>query len=724
MKVLILLTLLTVKVLAQDVTVKIKVVDENKNPIKDVIIELNQDKNRQRSVTDSLGFSKLTAKIGDAQITLKHISYRQYKANLKIYTDTLILIRLSTRIIKFNEITITATGHQANTIDVSNFVEVIDQKTFEKVSPSSFSDILKMKTSIYIRDYGGTPAQLKTISLRGTGSEHTVFLLNGVRISSFQNGLFDLSLLPVDVIERVEIIHSNMSSLYGADAIGGVVNVITKSKDELAEVKISTGSFGNMKFNLNLSSSLKNLNYLTSFTRNYGTGNFNYRYKLTNQEIILKRKNSHFSISDFYLNLSNQNISFSTLYFRSTRGIPAQTTKFDPSSTATQFDEDINLSLSIKKPFASSVLKANFLFKNSLLKYTNYDIIVAGSATESYSHNLTFTGIITYLFKTSFDFLLTPGLETSIGIANGNSFEKAKRVNIALFLIGEKVFKLWKFPDTKIYTMLRNDHFSDFGDKFIYKIGLNSGILKNPVLNLKFSYGTGFRAPTFNDLYWYGSGNKNLKPESSKSYDFGLVMFFESGGKLMPEFKFEASIFNIDITNRIVWLPSEENQNLWRPINIDEVNSKGVEFTGEVGISNFLRLNGNFTISQSIRRNKRTGYDATQNKQLIYIPKTTGNFSADLSLDKIFLIVQMNYVGLRYTTETNDRWLQPYIVVDAVFGFKYQIKSFAGDVKFSVKNLFNENYETIVGYPMPLRNYLIEFSLQIKNQTKQKGEAK
>jgi len=716
--------LLTINVLAQDVTVELKVIDENKTAVKDAIVEIQQINNRQRSITDSLGLTKLIAKTGDAKITIRHLSYRQYKSNLKINTDTLIIIQLSTRLIKLNEITVTATGYKANTAEVANFVEVIDEETFDKFLPNSFSDILKTGTSIYIRDYGGTPAQLKTISLRGTGSEHTVFMLNGVRISSFQNGVFDLSLLPADVIERIEIIHSNMSSLYGADAIGGVVNVITKRKNDLKELNIATGSFGTRKFNFNFSGSVKNLNYLASFTRNYGAGNFHYKYKLGNNEITLNRKNAHFNISDFYINFSSQNISFSTLYLRSARGIPAPTTKFDPSNTATQFDEDINLTLSITKPFASSILKANFLFKNSLLKYTNNDLIIAGSGISSYSHNLLFSGVITYLFKTNFDLLLVPGFEVSFGIANGNSFEKAKRINTGLFLTAEKKLEVQSLLTTRIYIMLRNDRFSDFGNKFIYKIGINSGIPKNPLLSLKFSYGTGFRAPTFNDLYWYGSGNKNLKPETSKSYDFGFVLFSESAKKFIKEFKLEASVFNIDITNRIVWLPSEENQNLWKPINIDEVNSRGIEFSGEIAFSNFLKLSGNFSISQSIRKNKRTADDATQNKQLIYIPKSTGNFGVHLSFEKMFLLLQTNYVGLRYTTETNDRWLQPYVVVDATFGFNYQVKLFSGSVKFSIKNLFNENYETIVGYPMPLRNYLVEFSMQIKNQTKQKGEVK
>ncbi len=724
MRIALILSLLALEVSAQNLILKGYIIDDERNRVKNATVELVQGNTAKRTISDTSGYFYFIVKPGNVKITIEHIAYKRFQNEFEISTDTLIFIQLQNRIIKFGEVTVTATRYQANTADLSNFVEIINSKEIKKISPNSFADVLRFGTSIYIRDYGGTPAQLKTMSLRGTGSEHTVFLLNGMRISSYQNGVLDLSLIPVDVIERLELIHSNLSSLYGADAIGGVVNIVTKGKDDKSgEVNLFVGSFGQRKFNLNVSGSIKNFNYISTFSRTYGTGDFDYKYKLANDYVVLKRKNAHFNISNLYLGVSNHNLSFSALYVRSNRGIPAPTVKFDPTSTANQFDEDLNLSFSASKAFSSSILKASLFLKNSYLRYINNDVIIAGSGIDSYSHNLFYSGVVNLIFKTKFNFLISTGIETSFGVAEGNSFEKAKRLNIASFVSGEKGIEIKFLPAIKIYSMLRNDHFSDFGNKLVYKVGINSGILRKPNLNFKFSYGTGFRAPTFNDLYWAGSGNKNLKPESSKGFDLGISIFSESNRKFLPDFKFEISLFNIDITNRIVWLPSKENQNIWKPINIDEVNSKGVEVYGEVALFEKLKIKGNFSIAHSIRKNKRTSDDATQNKHLIYIPLSTGNILIDLNFNKLFFLVQFNYVGLRYTTETNDRWLQPYYVVDFVSGFNYQVKLFEGEVKFSVKNLLNENYETMVGYPMPLRNYSLEFSFGLKNQTKQK-EAK
>jgi vitamin B12 transporter len=719
---------ITLTLWAQNVKISGYVINSDKNAIKDAVIEIKGESTHLKTISDTIGFFNFKVKPGIFKISAKHIAYKPFEKEIKVHTDTLLFIWLEPRTFKFGEVTVTATRYETNSFDVPNFVEIAKSEDIEKVKTLSFSDILKNLTSVYIRDYGGMPAQLKTISLRGTGSEHSVFLLNGMRISSYQNGVVDLSLIPVEIIDRVEVIHSNISSLYGADAIGGVINIITKGESprKFLELTVGSGDFGYRKFNSNISGEFGTLAYLGSFTRSYGPGNFKYKYKIGNDEINLRRKNAHFSITNLYFDISAQNTSLSFVYVRSNRGIPSQTTKFDPASTANQLDWDLTLSISKLKATAKSTIKMNFLYKNSYLRYTNNDIIIAGSGIDSYSHNLFYSNLVNALFKLRQNFLISSGIETSFGLAQGNSFEKAKRFNIGLFIGAEGNFKLKFLPEIKIYPMIRNDYFSDFGSRTVYRAGLNIKLFGDPILNLKFSYGTGFRAPTFNDLYWLGSGNKNLKPEKSNGADLGFLFFSSFNKNAFNAVKFEISLFNINITDRIVWLPSRENQSIWRPINIDEVNSRGIEFAGEVKILKLVKIAGNFSIVESIRRNKRTQDDETQNKYLIYIPKSTGNLKLEVELGNelgnFFFISQVNYTGLRYTSETNDRWLNPYYVVDLSCGFNYEIGFFFGKAKFSVKNLLNENYETMVGYPMPLRSFFFELTSGIKEKTKTKRE--
>lgn len=708
----------------QELTLTGYVFDENKNPVVNANIELTQENYRSGAITDSLGVFMLKVKPGKVKISIKHLSFKELDKSFYVYADTSIFFQLTSRVIKFDEITISATRYQSNISKISNFVEIIDSETFNRTSYTSIADILKKATSVYVRDYGGTPSTLKTISLRGTGSEHTVFLLNGVRISSYQNGVLDLSLVPLDVIERIEIIHSNLSSLYGADAVGGVVNIITKTKSDDFGVNFGFDSFGLRKFNARVSGGIKSLSYLSSFSRTYGSGNFNYKYRLGNEYITLKRKNSHFSISDLYFAISNQNLSISALYVRSNRGIPAQVTKFDPMSTAWQFDEDLNISISTLKTFANSVLKATVMFKNSYQRYVNNDLIIAGSGIDSYLRNSFYSGVLNSIFKFGSDFILSSGIETSFGVGEGNSFQKARRLNLAVFLTGEKEFKILILPNFRFYPMLRNDYFSDFGNRFIYKLGVNFEVSRKPSLNVKFSYGTGFRAPTFNDLYWHGAGNRELRPEKSKGYEVGFITITELKSKIIKEIKFESTFFDLNIDDRIVWLPSRENQSIWRPINIDRVRSTGFQISGEMNLFKSFFISGNFSVVKSVRINKRREDDATHNKFLIYIPTSSGNIRAELNLDKIYFVIYGNYVGIRYTTEMNDRWLQPYFVIDFTAGLNIQTRFVNSKFKLTVKNIFNENYETMIGYPMPLRSFMFEISVLTNNNKNKKEQGK
>jgi vitamin B12 transporter len=87
-------------------------------------------------------------------------------------------------------------------------------------------DVLRSSEGIFLKDYGPT-ASLKTISLRGMAAEHILVLYDGTRLNNFQNGLVDFSLLPMNNIDRIEIVRGGNSALYGADAIGGIINIIS-----------------------------------------------------------------------------------------------------------------------------------------------------------------------------------------------------------------------------------------------------------------------------------------------------------------------------------------------------------------------------------------------------------------------------------------------------------------------------------------------------------------
>jgi len=124
-------------------------------------------------------------------------------------------------------IVVTATRGKSLTSEVPASVDVIGRETIETLSPQNMAEVLDNIQGVFIKDYGGIGGT-KSISLRGSSAEQVLVLMDGQRLNNAQNGQVDFSTISTEGVEKIEIIRGGSSALYGADAVGGVVNIITK----------------------------------------------------------------------------------------------------------------------------------------------------------------------------------------------------------------------------------------------------------------------------------------------------------------------------------------------------------------------------------------------------------------------------------------------------------------------------------------------------------------
>ncbi|CUS92909.1 CarboxypepD_reg-like domain-containing protein, partial [Candidatus Kryptonium thompsonii] len=143
LRAILILTLLFSRIFAQEIILKGYIIDEEHNPVKNSLIELIQNNSFKTTISDSLGFFSFKINPGEVKIITKHLGYNQFEKTFKILSDTLLFIQLSSRVIKFNEVTVTATRYQANTAEISSFVEIVNIETIKKTSSISLTDILK-----------------------------------------------------------------------------------------------------------------------------------------------------------------------------------------------------------------------------------------------------------------------------------------------------------------------------------------------------------------------------------------------------------------------------------------------------------------------------------------------------------------------------------------------------------------------------------------------------
>jgi len=607
----------------------------------------------------------------------------------------------STKTYQLSEVVVTATRSSISIKDSPSPVEVIDAQQLEYANGSTVADVLRDYSSVFLKNYGANAA-LKTVSLRGTASEHLLVLVDGSRVNSFQNGLVDFSLLSLTDVERIEIVHSGSSALYGADALGGVVNILTRhpSSDLHWCAEVGGGSFGFQRYFLETQGRLGEIGLLGGYSSERGRDDFPFHpQSLTFTDPTPHRLNSDFLKRQIYLhgNISGDEkslLTFSVQHVLADRGVPGDL-QF-PTGAARQNDKDVNLLVS----YLDNRLEGTEVTVRSAFHYN----------LETY-HDPTF-GINSY-YKTVFLNVnpqahiilsryesLVFGGELGQGVLYGNDFDgRIARVQKSAYVSNELQFESDRFVLDRIslYQTLRYDNISDVDNALTPKVGANVRILKEGDLRLRTSFGRNFRAPSFNDMYYRGFSNPNLKPERSTSFDVGVLTTLRSWG----EHTLELTYFHLDTEDRILFDPAT-----YLPVNIGESKSTGLEarYQGHL-VNRLIDLTLSYTLADARKTSRSSDSDPSFDKQLLYVPKNVATLNLVLRLEPVVLSLTHSFVGRRYTTEDNVESLPPNYVTSANVVVNAPIESRRLFVKAEVNNVFDRDYEVFQYYPMPGRNF-------------------
>lgn len=625
-----------------------------------------------------------------------------------IFSDTFAQVASSRdTVYSIEEIKITGSRIETGIFWSPTSVKILDEKQISSVNGGRLTDILKSTGNVFMKTYGGD-GSLSTISLNGLGAEHTLVLIDGKKLNSFQNSQVDLSLIPKDKIEKIEIISNGASSLYGSNAIGGVINVITKSlrnDNPNAEISGFLGSYGYNKYSVNFGNSLGILRYDLFYSNEKSNGNFNYRFDDGTGRKEKERFNNGFNADNLYLDVrfrlgKRNEIRFNSGYFSQLRDLPGVETG-TPSSSARQKDMNLNNNLSLSHLLNDAVsISYDINFQNNLMKYTEPGL------NESHYRNRVLSGLATAAFRNTF-FKNTSGFEITYADISGSSFnETEQRRQYSVFTAGEITFS----EKLKIFPSARYDYISDIRkDVYTGKIGINYKPFVKINLNLRTSIGNNFSAPTFNELYWENIGNKNLKPESSVNFDAGLVYRFN----LISENIIELNYTKINLEDKIVWKPSEFG--LWRPFNIDKSLSDifSIEINGKKKFTNDFEfgIGYNYTYNSSIKKSSDYPGDVSYGKQIFFIPVELSKMNLGFNYRNVSLNLFYSFTGKRFSDFENTNRLPVIDMLDGNLGYTFKVSKISIKTKFEINNILNEDYQIMQGYPMPLRNYKIYLSL-------------
>ncbi|MEK6570129.1 MAG: TonB-dependent receptor plug domain-containing protein, partial [Bacteroidota bacterium] len=371
----------------------------------------------------------------------------------------------TTRTYRLGEVVVTATRSLISVKDSPTAVEVIDLRQVQNANGNTVADVLQTYSSVFLKNYGGSAA-LKTVSLRGTASEHLLVLVNGNRLNSFQNGLVDFSLLPLSDVERIEIVHGGSSALYGADALGGVLNILTRqaSPGMRLRAEVGVGSFGFQRYLLESQGRVGRLGLLAGYSDQRGRDDFPFhleRASLSNT--TLQRANSDFQRRQVYLHgdvaLDAQSVlTFSAQHVLADRGVSGSV--LYPTDHARQNDKDVNLLLS----YLDNHLEGVELTIRSGFHYNFETYVDPSYLINSYYKNI-FVNLnpqVQILISESQRLIM--GGELGRGILYGNDFDgEVRRIQKSAYVSNEFQFDFDRamFDKVSLYQTVRYDNISD-----------------------------------------------------------------------------------------------------------------------------------------------------------------------------------------------------------------------------------------------------------------------
>ena len=556
-------------------------------------------------------------------------------------------------------ITVTATRSE-QAIDTSlAAVTIIDRAEIEAIQPLSTLELLSRVAGLDISQQGGR-GQSSSIFSRGTNSNHTLVLVDGIRISSATLGTADVQSIAPAQIDRIEIVKGPRAAIWGSDAIGGVINIFTR-KEQGVKAEINFGS-----------ESYKQASATVGFQHGDGSSSITIsKEKADGFDVLEEAQDDEDGFEHKSVTASGEQKISDALTLNYLLQANESDNEYDNKWLGNDQVKAKNYALFIGANYQWSATDevAVKLGKNrdSRLNYG-----VSDSLFETVREQLSVVNHSTLDESTALTYGLDynqESIETTVTEFNP-AYNETERKLIGAFVYGQKSVEQFTFEGA-----LRYDDVEDIDSEITYNLGAGYDLTENTVIALNHS--SGFKAPSFNDLYSPYGGHTGISSESSKTTEVLLKHQFTNASLGL-------SVYKTNVDNLIDWREVTPGSFNYAPINIDEADIQGAEF--ELNAV-FAGLTHDLSIAYIDTEDANTG------KQLIRRARDHFSYSVSAQMGEIDFSLSYNYKGKRM--DQNEVELDGYSLVNLKLGYAI---SDALKLNFKVNNLFDESYSTVNGY--------------------------
>ncbi|WP_435136291.1 TonB-dependent receptor plug domain-containing protein [Formosa sp. A9] len=552
----------------------------------------------------------------------------------------------------------------------SRSINIITSDAIKASAATNVADLLQQVAGVDIRRRG-TAGMQADLYIRGGSFDQTLLLIDGIKVDDAQTGHHTMNMaLPIEVIERIEIISGPAARVFGQNAFTGAINIVTKKQTE-TNVSLGTqaGSFGTFNAAVNAGVELNNSSHIIHASKNTSEG-YRHNTDYDNQNYFVK---SSFNKNKLPIHLlaAFSERDFGANGFYST---PSATEQYEETQTSL-----VGLSTRIKHN--DWVIKPQLYWRrnqdmylydrNNPTGYRNLHITnkIGAEVNASYTSNLGVTGF---------------GVDVAQVYLASNNLGNRERLMSTLFL--EHQFNF--FNDRLDVTPgVAVTYYSDF--KWHAFPGVDLGYELSNSFKIYGNVGYTYRIPTYTDLFYSDPttlGNENLDPENALAEEFGIK--FKSAN-----FSASAAVFNRDSENLIDYVKSNE-EDLWQATNIRELNTKGIDVYANYNFNigtHVQSLNTTYTFLDDEIKDLDLDYSRYSINSLKhhFVTRLTTQFVDNLSQSIIY----------KYAERTEG---ETYSVIDASINYTFKTLEFS----FIASNIFNTEYTETNLVPMPKGNVL------------------
>lgn len=547
---------------------------------------------------------------------------------------------------ELNPLVVTATLAPRTADQSLASVTVLDEADLRRQDPKDITDLLRAQPGVDVTSNGGF-GKTSNVNIRGAGGESTLLLIDGIRLRSATAGSPAWQFLEPRMFERVEVVRGPRGSLYGADAVGGVVQLFTREGEaEGAHPSITAGggSFGTQRYSASLSGRADDTRYAFSASQlstdgtEIKSGDGDKGYDNTTGFVRLSQgfdNGSEVGLLGLRTRGNTEYVGGNTDYVQQVAGVYGElpvterwTSRVTLSEARDESEDD-----------ASGTI-------------THFDTLTHSARWE----NTLLVG----------DHDLTAGAEYSQDkVASSSDYEKDSRDNAALFAQA-----LLDFSPLNLQAGMRFDDNEAFGEEVTGHLGISYAL--DAVHTLRASYGTAFRAPTFNELYFPNYGNDALDPERSRTAELGLRGQFGQGF-------WDLSVYRTEIEDMIA---TTLRNGRYAPFNVNQARIRGAELATGAEVNDWrLRAALTYTDPEDRDTGKRLVRRATRSLRL----------DADRALGDWTLGGSFIAQNHRYNDTDNDERLPGFGLVNLRAGWQFAP---LWSTRLTLENVLDKQYAT------------------------------